>query len=169
MNAFIPAFVAVLLAEIGARSGALARSDRTLLLAGCAGLLIGGAAVAGLLVAPIMSPHARLLMLGLALILSAAGQFGRARAPAAAPGALRSLLLLWGASATLLAFALAAWLAAPVSAAAGALAGLASAVIGGAALSAGVSSAHLALIRRIAGGTLLLVGGFCMLQGLRLV
>lgn len=153
--------LAVLLAEAGGRLTALPRLSHLTLAATVLGLAIGVGAFAGASLAPTMNAHSRALMLGIALVLTGCGQFGRAF-DGIAPTTIRdTLLLVWRSGAPFLTFAFAVWRAAPVSAAAGALAGVAATVAIG---------ASPALRFRRAGGTLLTVAGlYAALWALRLV
>lgn len=165
MTSFIPAFLAVALAEFGGRSTQFPMLARRQLAATMLGLSVGAAAFAGFSLAPTMNAHARALMLGLALLLTGCGQMG---SPAAGPTAslAGTLLFVWRSGAPFLAFAFAIWRAEPVAAAAGALAGIAGAVaLGGAPL----STARVTGLRRLAGLLLIITGTYAALWALRLV
>lgn len=158
--------LAVLLAEAGGRLTALPRLPHLTLAATVLGLAIGVAAFAGAALAPTMNANARALMLGIALVLTGCGQFGRAF-DGTVPGSLRdTLLLVWRSGAPFLAFAFAVWRAAPSSAAAGALAGVAAS----AAIGSAMGKSPLTVRLRRAGGALLIVAGFyAAVWALRLV
>lgn len=90
MEAAVPAFIAVLLTQIGDRSPWLVAilADRygrpfpvafAALLAQAAGNAI--AATGGMLIAPILTPNARQLLLALALVFAAMGALWRLKAP----------------------------------------------------------------------------------------
>lgn len=166
MNAFIPTFIAVLLAEYGGRAMLFSRLPRLSLAATMLGLAVGIAAFGGISLAPTMNAHARALMLGIALILTGFGQFGKAPSgdpPATVAG---TLLFVWRSSAPFLAFAFSIWAGAPVGAAAGALAGIAAAV----ALAAAPLSPRVILIaRRLCGATMTVIGIYAALWALRLI
>ncbi len=166
MNAFIPTLIAVLLAEFGGRSTQFTRLPRLSLAATLLGLSVGIAAFAGFSLAPTMNAHARALMLGVALVLTGCGQFGKATLgdpPASIAG---TLLFVWRSGAPFLAFAFAIWKAAPVSAAAGALAGTVAAVALGA---VPLPPGRLRWFRRLLGMILIVAGGYAALWALRLI
>lgn len=166
MNAFIPALIAVLLAEYGGRSAQFARLPRLSLAATLLGLAVGIAAFGGISLAPTMNAHARALMLGIALILTGFGQFGKAPSgnpPATVAG---TLLFVWRSSAPFLAFAFSIWQGAPVGAAAGALAGIAGAVALGA---VPLSPRIILVVRRLSGATMTVIGIYAALWALRLI
>lgn len=90
MDALVPAFVAALFAQLGDRSAWLAAilADRcgrpwkvaiAALIAHAAGNSL--AATGGALIAPVMTPNARQLLLALALVFAGAGALWRLRAP----------------------------------------------------------------------------------------
>jgi hypothetical protein len=128
VRTFIPALIAVLLAETGGRSAVFARLPRLSLAAAVLGLAVGAAAFGGFAMAPTMTPHARALLLGFVLILTVSDQF-RAVAPHPPTGIAQTMLLVWRCSPPSLAFAFAIWKADPFGAAAGALAGFVGAVV----------------------------------------
>lgn len=169
MNSFIPVLIAVLLAETGGRSAVFARLPRLTLAATALGLAVGAAAVAGYAMAPTMNARAQALMVGLALVLTGAGQFGRYRQIDPPRAFVQTLLLVSRTGVPLLAFAFAIWSGSTTGPVAGALAGFVGAVAIGAILSDGVSD-HLFLWLRRGAGTLLLSAGlYCALWALRLV
>jgi hypothetical protein len=166
LNSFIPALLAVLLAEFGGRATLLARLPKLSLAATLLGLSVGIAAFAGVSLAPTMNAHARALMLGIALILTGFSQFGKA--PSADPPStlVATLLFVWRSGAPFLAFAFSIWKGSPIGAAAGALAGIAGAV----ALGAVPFSPQVVLwIRRAAGGVMTIIGIYAALWALRLI
>ncbi len=166
MTVFIPALIAVLLAELGGRATMFLRLPRLPLAAIVLGLAVGIAAVAGAGMAPAMTANARALLLGLALILTGSGQFGAAPAGGVPATTRATLLFVWRSGAPFLAFAFSIWKAAAIGAAAGALAGVVGAVALGA-LSWG--PVVLVRIRRAAGSALIVTGFYLILWALRLV
>jgi Ca2+/H+ antiporter, TMEM165/GDT1 family len=169
VNAFIPALIAVLLAETGGRSAVFARLPRLTLAATALGLAVGVAAVAGYAMAPTMTPRARALMLGLALVLSGAGQFGRYASVEAPWSFVQTLLLVSRTGVPLLAFALAIWSGTTMGPVAGALAGFVGAVAIGAILGEAMPVAAFQWLRRCAGALLLVTGIYCALWALRVI
>jgi hypothetical protein len=166
VTVFIPALIAALFAEIGGRASDFARLSRLSLAATLLGLAVGVSAFAGASLAPTMPANARQLLLGVALILTGCGQFGKVPSgdpPATFPA---TLLFVWRSSAPFLAFAFAVWKAAAVGAAAGALAGVVGAVALG---SVRVAPAPLIWIRRLAGATIIVIGIYAGLGALRLI
>jgi hypothetical protein len=166
VNTFIPALIAVLLAEIGGRSTLFARLPKLSLAATLLGLSVGIAAFAGFSLASTMNAQARALMLGVALILTGFGQFGKA--PAGDPPAtfIGTFLFVWRSGAPFLAFAFAIWKSAPIGAAAGALVGIVGAVALGAVPMAPVPWVW---IRRSAGVTMTVIGIYAALWALRVI
>jgi hypothetical protein len=158
--------IAVLLAEYGGRSIQFARLPKLSLAATLLGLAVGVAAVAGFSLAPTMNANARALMLGMALILTGFGQFGKA--PAGDPPAtfIGTFLFVWRSGAPFLAFAFAIWKSSPIGAAAGALAGIVGAVTLGAIPLAPVLVMWL---RRASGITMIVIGIYAVLWALRLI
>lgn len=166
MNAFIPALIAVLLAEYGGRATLFLRLPRLSLAALLLGLAVGISAFAGVSLAPTMNAHARALMLGVALILTGFGQFGKAPSDDPPTTLLGTLLFVWRSGAPFLAFAFSIWKASATGAAAGALAG----VIGAVALAAMPLAPQLTLwVRRLAGTTMTVIGLYAALWALRLI
>jgi len=162
VNALIPALVTVLLAEFGGRASALVGTSRPLLVAAIAGAAIAAAAVGGALIAPSMTPWARLLLLAVALLFAGTNQLGPTKPRVEALTLVSSLLLIWRSSAPFCAFAFAAWLAAPIASAIGAMLGL-----GIAAVSAPL--ARLVGVRHTMGSVLIVGGLIAALLALRLV
>jgi hypothetical protein len=158
--------LAVLLAEFGGRATLFARLPKLSLAATLLGASVGVAAFAGVSLAPTMNAHARALILGLALILTGFGQFGKA--PSAEPPAtlVATLLFVWRSGAPFLAFAFSIWKGSPIAAASGALAGLAGAVALGA---VPMSPNMLLWLRRAAGLLMAGIGIYAALWALRLI
>lgn len=161
MNALIPALIAVLLAEIGGPAARLA-AQRPNLVAFVIALLVFASAGIGWSFAAIMKPEARLLMLGVLLLLAGLGQI-RAGKPPRDSGFGRALALSRS-SAAGIAFGFAAGLGEPLTPALGALAGFALAA-GAVALGLAVP----AVARRSAGGVLAATGAGAMLHALQLI
>jgi hypothetical protein len=163
VNALIPAFVAVLLAEIGGPLAIFTVERRTFAALAMVLLVIvavvGGWAVAGLLIAP-----ARVLLLGLAMLFAGFAQFGQRAPVAGKPTIVASAMMLYRSPAPFLAFAFSAWMGAPATAGVGALAG-----IGVAATSGSLHGAMPRVVRTGAGIILCLAGIIAALNGLRLV
>jgi hypothetical protein len=166
VNAFIPTLIAVLLAEVGGRMTLFARLSRLSLAATLLGLAVGTAAFAGISLAPTMNANARALMLGIALILTGFGQFGKAPTgdPPATP--IGTLLFVWRSGAPFLAFAFSIWKSAPVGAVAGALAGIVGAV---AVAALPLTAVQIVWLRRSAGSILIVTGVYAALWALHLI
>lgn len=164
MTSFIPALLAVLLAEAGGRSALFARLPRLTLAALILGIAVGASAVAGQIMAPMMTANARALMLGLALIIAAAAWFEKplATLPETLWGTLR---LVWRSSTPFLAFAFAIWKGGALGAAAGALAGFAGAVV----LGMLVPGPILRRVRGVALAAIAATGVYAALWALRLI
>ena len=159
MNGFIPALVAVLLAELGPRAAMLRAAASGRLMVAVAALLVA-AAVAGQAVAPQLTDWAAGLMAGVALALAGVGQWQRI---VPRQGMVAVLAGFWGGGSLLIVFAFAARFGA-IMTVSGALAGLAAAV------AAADARAHLsAVARRPAGAALLVAGLVIAAVGLRLV
>jgi hypothetical protein len=161
---FIPALLAVLLAEAGGRSALFARLPHLGFAALIMGVAVGASAVAGQMMAPAMTAHARALMLSLALLIAAAGWFEK---PLAEPPAARwdTLRLVWRSSTPFLAFAFAIWKGAAIGAAAGALTGFAGAVL----LGSVAPAAILRPVRAMALTAIAVTGLYSALWALRLI
>ena len=166
MTVFIPALIAVLLAEFGGRVTQFPRLAYLMPAAAVLGLAVGVSAFAGVALGATMNGNARALLLGVALILTGCAQFGKA--PSTDPPAtiLATLIFIWRSSAPFLAFAFALWKAAPVGAAAGALTGVAAAVALGA---VPLSPTAVQSMRRAAGATMTLTGLYAALWALRFI
>lgn len=166
MSALIPALIAALFAEFGGRARSLIQAPHALTASLLLGLLVGAAAVAGGGTAPLMTAHARALMLGLALIISGAGQLRSASTQSLPMTLFATLRIIGQSSAPFLAFSFAIWRAAPVDAAIGTLMGLAGAV---ALSSLSISAAITTWLRWFAGVTLATAGCYAVLSALRLI
>jgi hypothetical protein len=164
VTTLIPALIVVLLAEAGGRSTLFTRLPHLGLAALILGIAVGASAVAGQLMAPAMTAHARALMLGLALLIAAAGWFEKplAEPPATLWGTLR---LVWRSSTPFLAFAFAIWKGGALGAAAGALMGFAGAVL----LGTLVPAAILRRARPVALAAIAVTGLYAALWALRLI
>jgi hypothetical protein len=167
VNALIPVFVAVLLAEVG---GALSLfgwglgSGRCNAAALAMGVLITVAVVGGWSVGSVMIAPAKGLMLGLALSLAGVAQFGRPKEVASVPALWASGITVYRSPAPFLAFGFAAWMNAPVSAGVGAMLGVG--------VAAGIGAGGFVVPRGVrvgSGMVLCLAGLFAALSGLRLV
>ncbi len=187
MDALVPAFVAALLAQFGDRSSWLVATlaDRyrrpftiTVAAAIAHGLCCAIAATGGALVAPMLTPNARRLMLALALFFAAAGALWPLKAPDRLEGwklgplltpFLGVLILSFGDTAAFFTLAIAVQ-GSPWLAAIGATTG-AGAVALAAALAGEASWRRLPIGRFRAGfGLLCLVGGaWLAAQALRLI
>ena len=159
MNGFVPALVAVLLAEWGPRAALLWRAPRRELVLWCAAAMIFAAGAAGTLVGPMLTGWAESLMIGVALVLAAIGQLQRIK-PVTAPG--RVLWTFWSGGTILLVFALAAPFGA-LAASFGALAGLALAIV------TAEAGLPVRLVRSCAALILVVAGATAALGGLRLL
>jgi hypothetical protein len=161
---FIPALLAVLLAEAGGRSALFARLPHLAFAALILGVAVGASAVAGQLMAPAMTANARALMLGLALMIAAAAWFEKPRVepPATLWGTLK---MVWRSSTPFLAFAFAIWKGGAMGAAAGALAGFAGAVL----LGTMVPVSILRPVRAVALAVIAGTGLYSALWALRLI
>lgn len=183
MDALLPAFVAALLAEFGDKSQLLvlalaAHFGRTRsVLAGVAIAAAANAALAafaGNLLASLMTPEARGLLLALALVFAGAGALLPVRAPdvarwrigAFASSFLAFLILAFGDKTQFVTAAIAARTASPILAACGATAGVV--VASGAALAL-APQLPLARIRRGVAAIFLLGGLFSGIAALRLI
>ncbi|WP_293882510.1 hypothetical protein [Sphingomonas sp.] len=163
MNALIPAFVAVLLAEIGGGLIIFGR-ERRLVAAFIMLLLIVLAVITGSMIGALLIVPARTLMLGLALVFAATAQFGRGRSGGDTSTLLASALTLYRSPSPFLAFAFTAWMGAPIGAGAGSMAALV--------VAAGIGTVAPSMPRgaRVGAGTILgLAGIFAMLSGLRVL
>lgn len=163
MNALIPVFVAVLLAEIGGTLAIFGRDRRAV--AGLAMfLLVVFAAFAGWSIAGRLFPPGSTLLLGLALLVAGYAQFDQRETRVGSPTVFASAMSLYRSPSPFLVFAFATWMSAPLTAGAGALAGIAVAVTVGS-----LDLPALRTVRICAGIILCLTGIFAALSGLRLV
>ena len=163
MNGFVPALLAVLLAEFGPRALSYTAAPYRETLGWMAAAMVFAAGAGGIVVAPQMTIHAENLMLGIALAFAGAGQIGRVRP---ATGFVANLALFWRGGSPLLAFAVAARFAG-IATLLGAAGGLVAAVL--LSLAARANRWPLDPLRRIGGALLLASGAFCAVTGLRLV
>jgi hypothetical protein len=166
VTSFIPAMLAVLLAEFGGRASQFARLPHLAFAATLLGLAVGISAVAGISMAPGMNPHARALLLGIALVATGLNQFGKPISGDPPATLFKTFLFVWRSGAPFLAFAFAIWKSSPIGAAAGALAGVV-AVVALAAIP--IPENVLKWLRRVAGGTIIAIGLYAALWALRLI
>lgn len=148
----IPALLIVLLGELG---GAVARGRHDLLVVISAAAVIAITATAGTLLAPILTPPARTLLVGVTLVFASVGQL-RTRIADIPPA-----LAIWSSSVPFSLFALSLYAASPYAAAVGGVLGLAAAIAIG-----GRSAIRL---RRAAAALLGVAGLIVSLLGLRLL
>ncbi len=158
--------IAVMLAEFGGRASQFARLPHLAFAATLLGLAVGIAAVAGISMAPTMNPHARALMLGIALVATGLNQFGKPVSSDPPATLFKTFLFVWRSGAPFLAFAFAIWKSSPIGAAAGALAGI-GAVVALAAIP--IPENILKWLRRLSGGTIIVIGAYAGLWALRLI
>ncbi len=125
MNGFVPAIVAVMLAELGPRALLYADARRQEIILWFIAALVFVAGAAGVFAGRTMNAWATALMIAIALVFAAFGQLQRIT-PAA--GAIRTLAAFWRGGVLLLVFALATRFG-PFAASFGALAGMAAAAI----------------------------------------
>ncbi len=161
MNALIPALLVVLLSEVGGQLGTLALRQPNIVAFAITGL-VAAAVGAGWQLSGAMVPDARMLMLGVLVLFAAYGQLLRT---GRAGENLWGVLLAVSRSPTPgVAFGFAACSGQPVASAIGALfaVGIACA-LGAAGLTIPL------LVRRIAGGILLVIGLFLPLRAFSLI
>jgi hypothetical protein len=163
VNALIPVFVAVLLAEIGGSLTIFGRERRNVAALAMLVLILFSAA-AGWSIGTMLPTPARTLLLGLALLFAANAQLSRKLAIADKPTLLQAGVSLYRSPSPFLVFAFASWLNAPVSGAVGAMAGVAVVAATGA-----FDLSVPRFVRTIAGLILGLAGLVAALNGLRLV
>ena len=163
MNALIPMLVAVLLGETGSRGAQFSALPRRALAIIIMAAAIGAAAIGGLLVAPGMSPRARLLLVAIALVFAGAGQLGRVRPDRADLWA--AILIVSRTGVPLLAFALACWQGESAGVVAGGLLGFVGAVV----LSEQLPSRRRVTASRVGAGVLLVTGLVLALSALRVI
>ena len=180
MDALVPALVAALLAGIGDRAPRLAAllAERGALAAVLSGVILGhllaiGLAIAGAaMIAPLMAPNARSLLLAIALVLGGLG--GLWRRPVDDGGGNVLLAAAVGSfvgidGTAFLAFALAVKGSVPLLAGAGALVGALALAIGAALAGREWQRLPLTLLGRLGGGLLLVTGIVVALGALRLI
>jgi hypothetical protein len=133
MNGVIPALVAVMLSEMGPRALLYADARRQEVGLWLIAALVFFAGAAGALTRPMLNVRASALMIAIALVFAAAGQFQRV---APAKGTIRTVAAFWRGGVLILVFALATRFG-PFAASFGALAGMLAAAIATHALRAG--------------------------------
>ncbi len=163
MNGFIPALVAVMLAEMGPRALLYADARRQEIGLWLIATLVFLAGAAGVLTRPVMNVRAAALMIAIALAFAALGQLQRVPP---ATGAVRTLAAFWRGGVLILVFALAVRFG-PFAASFGALAGMLAAAVATRALLAG--GVPMQPIRWAAATLLALVAAFLCVDALRLV
>ena len=163
MNGFVPAIVAVMLAEMGPRALLYADARRQEIILWFIAALVFLAGAAGVLAGRTMNAWANALMIAIALLFAAVGQLQRVKP---ATGAIRTLAAFWRGGVLLLVFALATRFG-PFAASFGGLAGMAAAaVLTRVLLSNGVPMQP---IRWAAAALLAIAAGFLAVGALRLV
>lgn len=163
MNGFIPALVAVLLAEIGPRALFYAAAGRHRIVLFAMAALVALAGTGGVVLARELTEWSNALMIAIALLFAAVGQVQRIR-PAA--GIIPVVSAFWSGGVLILVFALAIRFG-PVAAIGGGLAGLvAAAVLTRALVGGGIP---LQPVRWAAAALLTLAGAFIAVGALRLV
>lgn len=163
MNGFIPALVAVLLAEVGPRALLYAEAGRHRIVLFAMVVLVALAGTGGVLIAPQLTDWANALMIAIALLFAAVGQVQRIR-PAA--GIIPVVSAFWSGGVLILVFALSIRFG-PVAAIGGGLAGLIAADVLTRALVGG--SIPLQPVRWAAAVVLTLASAFIAVAALRLV
>lgn len=163
MNGFIPALVAVLLAEIGPRALFYAEAGRHRIVLVTMAVLVALAGTGGALLARELTEWSNALMIAIALLFAAVGQVQRIR-PAA--GIVPVVAAFWSGGVLILVFTIAIRFG-PVAAVAGGLAGLvAAAVLTRALVDGGIP---LQPVRWAAATVLTLASAFIAVGALRLV
>jgi hypothetical protein len=163
MNGFVPAIVAVMLAEMGPRALLYAAARRQEIILWVIALLVFVAGGAGVLSALTINARASALMIAIALLFAAVGQLQRVPP---ATGAIRTLAAFWRGGVLILVFALATRFG-PFAASFGGLAGMAAAAIATRALRA--IGVPMPPIRWGAAALLTIASGFVAVGALRLV
>ena len=125
MNGFVPAIVAVMLAELGPRALLYADARRQEIVLWFIAAVVFIAGAAGVFAGRTMNAWANALMIAIALAFAAVGQLQRI---APATGAIRTLAAFWRGGVLILVFALATRFG-PFAASFGALAGMAAAAV----------------------------------------
>jgi len=163
MNGFVPALVAVMLAEMGPRALLYAEARRHEIGLWLIAALVFLAGAAGVVTRPAMNVHASALMIAIALAFAATGQLQRV---APAKGAVRTLAAFWRGGVLILVFALATRFG-PFAASFGALAGM----LGAAIATRGLLAAGVPMkpLRWAAAGLLAIAAAFLCVDALRLV
>lgn len=175
MEALVPAFIAVFLAEFGgvAQRSAAARMAAGLGLVLPFLLLLGTmifAAVGGYLVAPYMPIQARTLLVGLSLVAGALPLFVPSHRKPARPELGRFAMAMFGAGGPFIVFALAAQTGMPLLAGLGGLLGSLAVLVPHALSDKPLRQIiPLGTIRRVSGGVLLLIGFWISLKALGLI
>jgi hypothetical protein len=163
MNGFVPAIVAVMLAEMGPRALLYADARRQEIALWLIAAAVFAAGAAGVLSSRTMNAWATALMIAIALLFAAVGQLQRV---APATGSIRTLAAFWRGGVLILVFALATRFG-PFAASFGGLAGMAAAAIATRALLAG--GVPMQPIRWAAAALLAIAAGFIAVGALRLV
>lgn len=173
MDALLLGFVTTLLAEIGGRvqhacAASAPDASRVTIFTALVFIIIGGAAIGGLAVAPMLNRDAGLLMLGIALISGGIGQCARIKPVTGSLGSMAVAIAV--APAPFMAFAITARSASPMLTASGTIAGM---------LFVGLPAlllreewdrpALFARLRWIAAAILLAAGTWCALSALRFI
>lgn len=163
MNGFIPALLAVMLAEVGPRALLYADARRQESILWVIAALVFAVGAAGYFAGRTMTEWADALMIAIALVFAAVGQMQKLRP---AKGLVPTVAAFWRGGTLILVFALAARFG-PLAASFGGLAGLAgAAVVTRALLASGVPMAPL----RWGAAVVLLIGAAIIgVQALRLV
>ncbi|MBA3897011.1 MAG: hypothetical protein H0X36_07720 [Sphingomonadaceae bacterium] len=156
MSLLVPALAAVFLGEIGGPLSKLSWRCPAILLIGAVVCVAG---IAGFGLAARLTPWARLLLVGLALLAAGFTQVVARDAQPAPPW-----LAIWRSPAPFTVLALAAYGGSAVAAPLGGLIGVAAAT-----LLAPIVAPHACIVRRIAGVLLLFAGAVAALAGLRLL
>lgn len=163
MNGFIPALVAVMLAEMGPRALLYADARRHEIALWLIAAAIFAAGAAGVFAGQPMNGWAKALMIAIALLFAAVGQLQRI---APATGTVRTLAAFWRGGVLLLVFALATRFG-PFAASFGGLAGMAAAAVVTRALLA--NGVPMQPIRWGAAGLLAIAAGWIGVGALRLI
>ena len=163
MNGFVPAIVAVMLAEMGPRAllYADARRQEIALWLIAAAIFLSGAE--GVFAGRTMNAWATALMIAIALLFAAIGQLQRV---VSATGSIRTLAAFWRGGVLILVFALSTRFG-PFAASFGGLAGMAAAAVATRALLA--SGVPMQPIRWASAALLAIVAAFLAVGALRLV
>ena len=163
MNGFVPAIVAVMLAEMGPRALLYADARRQEIILWFIAALVFFAGAAGVLSSRTMNAWASALMIAIALLFAAIGQLQRVPP---ATGAIRTLAAFWRGGVLIMVFALATKFG-PFAASFGGLAGMAAAAIATRVLLS--NGVPMQPIRWGASAVLATAAGFLAVGALRLV